>query len=98
MDSQVPNRTDVDAFIALAERIEHESRDGASVGPMLAELDHLLASFDRQAVIPATELPDPASRMQNVVDQLRRSVASGHVRSISGLTRESRRFVRQLET
>ena len=92
MDVPGSGQEHVQALITLAERIEHDSCVAVPVGPMLVELDHLLASFERHAALRATEQADPCARMRRVVDQLRRSVAGGRVQSNSGLTREARRL------
>ena len=102
MDRSSSRRTatgalDTKSLIALAERVEHESRAKVPILPTLVELERVLADCETQATLPASERPDPFVRMRSVVDELRRDAVGGRVQSISGLAAAARRLVRELD-
>lgn len=85
------------SMIELAERVERESRAGHDPRAPLDELHDTLvecgapSDSDHDVVVS-----EAVARMRRIVDQLRRDVESGHVRSISGLSTEARRLSRNL--
>ena len=83
-------------LITLAERIERESRTRRPIDLLLVELCGVVTDYEWQAN-PADDRPDPTLRLRRVIDQLRRDVSSGRVRSISGLTHEARRLALELD-
>ena len=84
-------------LIALAERVEDDSRTSLPIGPTLVELAGVLVECEAQATLPTPEGSDPFARMRRVVDQLRRDVTGGRVQSISGLAAEARRLANKLD-
>jgi hypothetical protein len=92
------DRDDPASMIALAERVERDSRTGLGLRVSLDELHGTLVHCEA----PWTKHDDVAmseavARMRRIVDQIRRDVDGGHVRSISGLSAEARRLARTLE-
>jgi len=84
-------------MIELAERVERESRAGHDLRAPLDELHGTLL----ECGAPSAAGHDPVvseavARMRRIVDQVRRDVDRGHVRSISGLSIEARRLTRSL--
>jgi hypothetical protein len=82
----IDGAADVDSLLTLAERIEHPTNAD------LGRRARLLADLNSEVVAVATRYGVDASRLESVVDQLSRSVRSGHVMSISGLVRQTRMF------
>jgi hypothetical protein len=88
-----------DALVALAEKIERDSRDGEPVEQSLAELaDRLRSCATDPSLVPSRGPADALTRMLGVVDHLQHTVSSGRVQSISGLAAAARRFARTLES
>jgi hypothetical protein len=84
------------ALVALAERIERESRGGSPVGGLLDELHDALVAVALQSP-PSSSAASAARRMRGIVTQLTRDADGGKVRSISGLAAHARNLVTELE-
>jgi hypothetical protein len=87
-----------DALVALAEKIERDSRDGEPVERSLAELAGGLRACATDLRPDASRrTADALTRMLGVVDHLQHTVGSGRVQSISGLAAAARRLAGSLE-
>lgn len=82
-------------MIALAERIERESRVGQPVGDLLDELHTELDALAHQPR-RSPSAANAARRMEEIVAQLTRDSRGGMVRSISGLAAQARNLIAEL--
>jgi hypothetical protein len=96
MATAVQYRSRIDRLVSVAEAVERDSRAHLPLDGTLEVLDTILERCASEGAEGNAAASNAIRRMRRIVDQLRRDVRSGHVRSISGLAAESHRFAREV--
>jgi len=97
VESSAPASARVPRLVVLADLIEQASLDGRPFAELIEELDVETARRERSEPRRASATTEPLARWRRVVEQVRLDEHRGHMRSVTGLAREARRLMVQLE-